>query len=200
MQRGLDGRRIALAVLGHDTAEETVVQTVRTALERAAAQVDVLEPGGGADEDWHGGRYAALVALGGETGNSTDDPRLTQLVREFLVSEKPVAAMGAAMGLVVKAGGAAGRTCAVDESLRAALETAGGRSADEAIHADGNLISAASGANVSAFAATVVEELARALEEQDVDAMSEQSFPASDPPATTPASVGHVAPDSPPRP
>ena len=88
----------------------------------------------------------------------------------------------------------------MDESLKAALETAGGKPADEPIHADGTLISATSGADVSAFAATVVEELTRALEEQDVDAMSEQSFPASDPPATTPASIGHVAPVSTPRP
>lgn len=198
MQRGLDGRRIAVAVLSRDVAE--AARTVTTALERASAQVDVLQPGGGDDEAWHGGRYAALVTLGGETGSASEDPRLTQLLREFLVSEKPVAAMGAALGPVVNAGGAAGRTCAVDESLKAALETAGGKPADEPIHADGTLISATSGADVSAFAATVVEELTRALEEQDVDAMSEQSFPASDPPATTPASIGHVAPDSPPRP
>jgi putative intracellular protease/amidase len=196
MQRGLDGRRIALAVLDPDAVG--AVNTVRTALERASAQVDVLEPGAGEDEAWHGGRYAALVVLGGEPGGA-EDPRLTQLLREFLVSEKPVAAMGAAVGPVVNAGGAAGRTCAVDQSLQAALETAGGKVAAEPIHTDGNLISAASGADVSAFAGTVVAELTRALEEQDVDAMSEQSFPASDPPATSPASVGHVAPDTPPR-
>jgi protease I len=197
VQRGLDGRRIALTALGDNAAD---AQTVRMALERAGAQVDVLQPGGGADEVWHGGRYAALVALGGDGGNAPEDPRLTQLLREFLVSEKPVAATGAAVGMVVSAGGAAGRTCAVDESLKAVMETAGGKTSEEPIHVDGNLISAVSGADVSAFAAKVVDEFTRAMEEQDVDAMSEQSFPASDPPATTPASIGHLTPDDTPRP
>ena len=111
-------------------------------------------------------------------------PRVVQLAREFLASEKPVAVLGGAAGIVVDSGGAAGRTLAADAALAPAVRAAGGTVADQPIHADGSLVSARLPADFEAFAKRVVQEFSRQLEEGDVDSMSEQSFPASDPPGS----------------
>lgn len=195
MLRDLDGRRIAVVAVGA-SAEEGRVEMVRRALEQAGAEISILQAGKGPDEDWHGGRYAALVVLGGDApAAASGDQRLTQLAREFLVSEKPVAALGQALNVVIQAGGAEGRTLASDSTFRPAVEAAGAKAVDDPVHTDGCLISAQASADIQAFAEQLVREFTRQLEERDVDAMSEQSFPASDPPATTPASIGHVGPD-----
>ena len=195
MLRNLDGRRIALVNVGAP-ADQGHAEVVRRTLEQAGAEISILEAGKGTDEDWHGGRYAALVVLGGDAPDATiEDQHLTQLAREFLVSEKPVAAMGQAVSVVIKAGGAGGRTLASDPALKPAVEAAGAKSVDDPIHSDGCLISAQAAADIQAFAQQVVREFTRQLEERDMDAMSEQSFPASDPPATTPASIGPIASD-----
>jgi putative intracellular protease/amidase len=195
MTGGLEGRRIALVAPAD--AESGRAQVVRSALAQSGAQIDLLTPGQGADEEWHGGRYAALVAIGhtGPDSSTADDPRLQQLVREFLVSEKPVAAIGSAVGTIIRSGGAAGRTLSADSEARQELGAAGGKASQNTLYADGCLVTASGDSDDAAFAAQVVRSFAAHLEERDVDAMSDQSFPASDPPATTPVSVGHVAPE-----
>lgn len=157
MQRGLEGRRIALYC--GEGAEG--VDVIAGALERAGAQVHRLsreDP----DEAWHGGMYAALVLLGGSSESIGANPRLVQLVREFMVSDKPVAAMGVPL---------------------------------DAIQVDESLLAVRGAGDPEPFARDVVTELATRLEEHDVDAMSELSFPASDPPSTSPTATGPVAPD-----
>ena len=189
MQKGLEGRRIAVTTPDGEPSEALGV--IQRELERAGAEVELLR-GDGDSDAWHGGRYAALVVFGGAQADtlSSANPRLVQLVREFLVSEKPVAAYGEALGIVVEAGGAAGRTLTAEGKLKAATETAGGRVVDEPVHVDGCLVSAQARAGVEDFVRVTVRELSRQLEERDVDEMSAQSFPASDPPATSPASAG----------
>lgn len=159
MMHGLAGRRIALAASGVDAEEQQA--SVRKALEDAGAQVDVLPSTAGTEEEWHGARYAGLVLVG---SGSSSDGKLTQLVREFLLSEKPIAAAGSGRDLVRRAGGEA-RVNASDDT------------------------------DSTDFATRVVAEFAQCLEDRDVDEMSEQSFPASDPPATTPGSTGTAGPE-----
>ena len=167
MLRGLEGRRIALVTVGDDQGHQARVDTVRRALEQAGAQIDALSSGQGPDETWHGGRYAGLVVIGGDSGVVSKDARLMQLIREFLVSEKPIAAHGDALDVIIQAEGAGGTAVTMSD------------------------------ADASLFAAQLVRQFAERLEEHDVDEMSEQSFPASDPPATTPGSIGPAAgPDS----
>ena len=160
MLRGLEGRRIALAVAGAAADTEQQASSIRATLEDAGAQIDGLDERSTRDEEWHGARYAGLVLIG--TGRS-DDPRLTQLVREFLLSEKPIAAAGAAAQLVRAAGGEPRVTGGDDLSARD-------------------------------FATRVVAEFSHCLEDRDLDEVSEESFPASDPPAVTPVSTTKVAP------
>ena len=154
MQRGLEGRRIALCA--RDEAP-----SIRRALEDAGALVEVLLGNTSLrDEDWHGGRYAALV-VGGCVDHGLVDPRVLQLLREFLVSDKPVAVFG--QGLSV-------------------LEQAGGTPADADIAFDGG--------DLAEFTRQLVADLSNQMDERQVDEMSEQSFPASDPPSTTPPAPG----------
>jgi putative intracellular protease/amidase len=154
MQRGLEDRRIALFADGG-------ASVVARALEASGARVATLNEGSATrDEDWHGGRYAALVVVDGQ-GVSGNEPRLVQLMREFLVSDKPVAVFGGGVQVLHEAGG-------VEE---------------DALIADPN-------GDVGQFATRVVAELTGRLEEAQLDDMSDQSFPASDPPSTTPAAAG----------
>jgi putative intracellular protease/amidase len=192
MQRGLEGRRIALFAAGDDDR----VAVVTRALEGAGAPIHVLKPGEGEDEDWHGARYAALVIIGDSKATFTGEPQLVQLAREFLVSDKPLAVFGSAVMVLLESGGAAGRSMAADGDLKSALEEAGGTCVDEPIHEDESLITAAASANIEEFAKRVVSNFSERLEERATDEMSELSFPASDPPAVAPSTVGRVSPDS----
>ena len=194
MRRGLEGRRIALIVAGEGATSRGLGQLVRAALERGGAEVDVREAGSN-EEQLQGGTYAGLVAIAGEPDQARADARVVQLMREFLASEKPVAVGRAALSWVIAAGGAAGRSLAADAEHKGAVEAAGGKLTGTPIHTDGCLVSARSDASEEAFASQVLRDFSRLLDERDVDAMSEQSFPASDPPATSPASIGHVSPD-----
>jgi protease I len=194
MQRGLEGRRIAVIVEAGDDAAERQAATVIRALEGAAAKLEVLRDPGKA-EQWHAGAYAGLVLIGGTGTANKAAPGIVQMVREFLVSDKPVAAFGGALTSVFEAGGVAGRTVAAGDELKAELEKAGAVCVDEPIHVDGNLITALGSADADSFAGRIVQELSDLLEEHELDEMSDMSFPASDPPATSPASVGRPAPE-----
>jgi putative intracellular protease/amidase len=152
MLRGLEGRRIALYARGDD-------RSIRSRLEDAGAQVVDLSAGAPAEEDWHSGKYAALV-IGSCVEGDAVQPRALQLLREFLVADKPVAVVG--------------------EGVRA-LEEAG------ALQTDAVLADAAGSGD---FAERLVRAFSDRLDEAQVDDMSEQSFPASDPPSVTPTSAG----------
>ncbi len=168
MLRGLEGRRIAL--FAGDAGGSGAAAAILSELERHGARVENLARSTG--EDWHGGRFAALVIAASPDAASN---QLVQLVREFLLSDKPIAAFGAGATVLERAGGA---------------------------DADVVLIETGEGADAGEFARRAAAALARHLEEREVDEMSEQSFPASDPPSTTPSSVGRVRrdrePDTPP--
>lgn len=191
MQRGLDGRRIALFSDLKDGGANTPAEAVRRALEGAGAKVQLLSASA-TEEDWHGAKYAALVLVDGDGSSSQNDPRILQLVREFLVSDKPLAAFGAAVRAVFEAGGVQGRSVAASGDLKAAIEKGGATCVKEDMHADGALITARSEVGIDGFASRLVRELANRFEEGALDEMSELSFPASDPPAVSPASIGHL--------
>ncbi|MEX2179401.1 MAG: DJ-1/PfpI family protein [Gemmatimonadaceae bacterium] len=182
MRRPLEGRRIA--VFGPESEERTVAAT----LERAGAIVQPLRSAD-AGERWHGGMYAALVVVGDGGGG---DPRLRQLVREFLVVDKPIAVHGNAVSVLLQAGGLAGRKIAAQGEFRGVVEAAGATCVSDPIHVDDALITASAGSAVGTFAERVVEAFGRRMEEHDVDEMSDMSFPASDPPSVSPSTAGPV--------
>lgn len=194
MLRGLQGRRVAIVALSETPGGDSAAHPVIQALEQAGAQLQALGVTA-PDEDFQGSRYAALVLSGDGGSRFSDDKRVVQLVREFLASDKPVAAFGSALSAILAAGGATGRSIATHHPLGAELQGAGSTCVDEAICVDEALITAGGHAPVAEFAARVVQELSERLEERAVDEMSDLSFPASDPPAVTPATVGPAAAD-----
>jgi hypothetical protein len=156
MQRGLEGRRIALfGEPGSDTAE------IRKELIAAGAEINEL-PGGGSDDRWHSGMYAALIVVGDADAKTELHPKIAQMIREFMVTEKPVATFQANA---------------------------------EALQVDESLLAVKGSGDARGFAREVVSVLADRLDEQAVDEMSDQSFPASDPPAINPGSARPAAPD-----
>ena len=192
--RGLEGRRVAVFVSRDDEEAQKNGAMVVAALEGSGALAHTLSAVDAKDADFYSGASAALVAVGGPT-EFKGDPRVVQLAREFLAADKPVAAYGSAISLILAAGGAAARTIACPESLKAPLESAGGTCAKTPLHVDDTLITASDQAGAANFAAEVVRVFSSHLEERAVDEMSDLSFPASDPPATTPATVGKASPE-----
>ena len=155
MQRGLEDRRVALFAAGDKGR-------VARALQQQAARVALLNGGiATRDEDWHGARYAALVIIDAGQNASGKEPRLVQLVREFLVSDKPVAVYGGGIQVLHEAGG-------IEEDVLIAERDV----------------------DLEEFTSRLVAKLVTALDEAQLDDMSDQSFPASDAPSTTPVSVG----------
>jgi putative intracellular protease/amidase len=195
MVRGLEGRRVAVCAPSDDDVGQRRVAVLTGALEKAGARIQLLSQGTPSDEDFQGAKYAALVLIGNGRSGFGGDPRLVQLAREFLASDKPVAAIGGAQAVILEAGGAAGHTVAAHGPLKTDLAEAGATVSAESIHVDDALITAQGSVDIEQFAATVVRELSNRLEERELDEMSESSFPASDPPAITPAKIGRVSPD-----
>ncbi|HEU4995948.1 MAG TPA: DJ-1/PfpI family protein [Gemmatimonadaceae bacterium] len=188
MMRGLADRRVAVFVASQDDSGQRRADAVIKALVGAGAREDVLSTPGFSDSDFASGRYAALILVG-DGGSQAPDPRVVQLAREFLASEKPVAVWGA-LRAILEAGGARGRRVAGDAPLRATLEQAGATWVDEPMFVDEELITAGAGVSGEEFAARVTKEFADRLDERALDEMSELSFPASDPPAVSPSFIG----------
>jgi putative intracellular protease/amidase len=182
---GLQGKRIV--VLGEATADP-----VARVLSDAGATVERLDDVAN-EAQWHSAAYAALVIIGALPEVKED--KAVQLIREFLIADKPVAVHGAAVALLLTSGGVAGRTVAADASMEALLGSAGATPAREPLHADEGVITSRANVDLADFARRVVARLEERMDEQRVDEMSDLSFPASDPPAVSPASIGRPARD-----
>ena len=151
MARGLEGKRIALFAGAEADA-------LRTALQKAGGLVeDLLDGRSRTEAAWHAARYAAIVVGSGSDGDLRG--RVVQLLRESLLSAKPIVVIGNGLPVLEEAGG----------SEQDALIVRSGPGEDPG---------------------DAVRLLADRLAEREVDETSDLSFPASDPPAITPASIG----------
>lgn len=178
MQGGLQGKKVALLA----TPDAASAAAWRRALEQAGAVVELL--GEGHAQLSAALDYEALVALGPSAEAADRAParfprELVQLVKELAMSEKPVVALGSAVGLLAEADVVRGRSVAAPESLREELERAGAHVKDEALLCDDRIWT---GMGTDADAARIVKALGGEIAQLSVDRVSEQSFPASDPP------------------
>ena len=179
MQAGLQGKKVALV------ATEDAVQATswRRALEQAGAVVDTL--GGDGGQITAALDYEALVAIGASGDGPVDRARpqfpreVVQLVKELVMVDKPVVALGSAVVLLADADVVQGRRVAAAGGLRERLEEAGAHVADDALVCDERLWT---GTGTTDDATRVVRALSGAVTDVATDRMSEQSFPASDPP------------------
>jgi protease I len=207
MELGLKGKKVA--ILATDGVEQVELVEPRKALDAAGAVTHLVSPKKGeiqafnhldkgdklpvdrSLDDAHAADYSALMLPGGVANPDAlrMDPKAVQFVREFLVSDKPVAAICHAPWLLVEADGVAGRTLTSWPSLKTDIENAGGTWVDQPVHVDEKLITSRKPADIPYFNKQMVREFGNRLDEARVDEMSEQSFPASDPPPG-PASIG----------
>jgi protease I len=102
-------------------------------------------------------------------------------VRQFMESDKPVAAICHAPWLLVEADAVRGRTITSWPSLQTDVKNAGGAWVDKQVQLDQKLLTSRKPDDLPAFCAQLVTLLSSAIDERRLDKMVEQSFPASDP-------------------
>ena len=208
MEQGLKGRRVA--ILATDGVEQVELEVPRKALDEAGAVTHLIAPEEGSiqamnhDEkgarlpvdrvlaDAHASEYDALVLPGGVANPDKlrQDLRAVQFVREFMLADKPVAAICHAAWMLVEANAVAGRTLTSWPSLQTDVRNAGGDWVDESVRVDDKLITSRKPGDLPDFCAAIVKEFASAIETQArLDLVGEQSFPASDPPPS-PTAIG----------
>jgi protease I len=196
MEFGLKGRHIA--ILGTDGVDGAQLGARRKAFVGAGAIADVLAPHSGEIRSADGAGvavnqtldvcraadYDALVIPGGRQAMDAlrHEPRAVQLVREFMAADKPVAAIGDGVRLLIAADALAGRTVAAAPELADEVRGAGGQPSDEQVSVDEKLVTGRAGDESTRLDAVILREFANRLDEARVDELSEQSFPASDPP------------------
>jgi protease I len=200
MDSGLRGRKVA--ILATNGVEQIELEAPRRALDAAGAVTHLISPSGDSiqamNHDEKGSRmpvdrllaearpseYDALVLPGGLKNPDTlrMDEKAVQFVREFMLSDKPVASICHGPWMLVEAGAVAGRTLTSWPSLRTDIRNAGGEWVDEVVRVDDRLITSRKPDDLPAFCATIVKEFAKRIDDARLDAVSEQSFPASDPP------------------
>jgi protease I len=207
MSGKLEGRRIA--ILATDGVEQVELVDVRRALDDAGAKTELISPKADriqafthhekADSfpvdvviaDARPSDYSGLYLPGGVANPDAlrTDAKAVQFVREFMAADKPVAAICHGAWLLVEADAVAGRKLTSWPSLKTDINNAGGEWVDEAVVVDGDLITSRKPADIPAFAQRLLAEFSTQIQEREVDRVSEQSFPASDPPPG-PAAIG----------
>ena len=207
MESGLKGRKVA--ILATDGVEQVELEQPRRALDAAGAVTHLIGLKEGSiqamNHDEKGARlpvdrvigevraqdYDALLLLGGVANPDTlrTNAQAVQFAREFMLSDRPVAAICHGPWLLVEAGAVAGRTLTSWPSLKTDIQNAGGEWVDEECRVDDRLVTSRKPADLPKFCATIVKEFASGIEQAKVDATSEQSFPASDPPPG-PSAIG----------
>jgi protease I len=207
MEFGLKGRKVA--IVATDGVEQVELEEPRRALDAAGAVTHLVAPKEGSiqamNHDEKGARlpvdrvladvrasdYDALLLPGGVANPDRlrMDPSAVQFVREFMLSERPVAAICHGAWLLVEAGAVAGRTLTSWPSLQTDIRNAGGEWVDEEVRIDDRLVTSRNPDDLPAFCAAIVREFGNRMDEAKVDSLSEQSFPASDPPPG-PSAIG----------
>jgi protease I len=181
----LDGMKVA--VLATDGVEQVELDRPWQALEEAGAEPELVSLEGGtitaydhidkgerrkvdavvstADPDG----YAALVLPGGVINGDfvRADADAVAFVTSFFEAGKPVAAICHAPWVLIEAGVVGGRRMTSWPSLQTDLRNAGADWVDEEVVVDGNLITSRNPDDLDAFSAAIVEQFARADDEDD---------------------------------
>jgi protease I len=206
MAEGLKGKKVAF--LATDGVEQVELTHPWQALEKAGAEVHLIAPKRGRIQGMNHldkgdtfevtrtldeasvADYAMLVLPGGVANPDAlrQEPKAVQLVKEFMVADKPVAAICHAPWLLVEADVVRGRTLTSWPSLKTDITNAGGEWVDAKVHQDLKLITSRKPEDLPAFSAKLVGAI-DVVEEVALDKMVEQTFPASDP-LPGPASIG----------
>jgi protease I len=157
MELGLKGRKVA--ILATDGVEQVELIEPRRALDAAGAITHVIAPKEGTiqgmNHDEKGDQlpvdrplsqvraseYDALLLPGGVANPDTlrMDSAAVQFVREFMLADKPVAAICHGPWLLVEADAVSGRTLTSWPSLKTDIRNAGGQWVDQPVSIDDRL-------------------------------------------------------------
>ena len=209
-EQALQGKRVA--VLATDGVEQVELTEPVKALKAAGAEVVLvsLEAGRiqGVNHDEKGDTFpvdalvadtvskgfAGLVLPGGVANPDKlrTDEKAVAFVKEFMDSDKPVAAICHGPWMLVEAGVLKGRTITSWPSLKTDVRNAGGEWVDKQVNVDQKLVTSRKPDDLPAFCSKMISIFASSSAEHTegkLDRMVEQSFPASDP-LPGPSSIG----------
>jgi len=208
MNVSLKGKKVA--ILATDGVEQVELEKPRKALEDAGATTHLIAPKAGTiqgmNHDDKGSQlkvdkvlgevkpsdYDALLLPGGVANPDRlrTDERAVQFAREFMLSDKPVAAICHGPWLLVEANAVAGRTLTSWPSLQTDVRNAGGDWVDAPVQEDDKLVTSRKPDDIPQFNDAMLRTFAGVSgTDAQVDVTSEQSFPASDPPPG-PSAIG----------
>jgi protease I len=199
MAGNLLGRKVA--VLATDGVEQVELTAPWQALKEAQAEVMLVSMKAGeiqgfiheekADtfhvdkvaKDVTAQDFDALVIPGGvrNTEALRANSEVIELVRGFMESDKPVAAICHAPRILVEADSVQGRTLTSHPEIADEIRAAGGSWVDKQASLDQRLLTSRRQEDLPAFCGNLIAMLSSAIEERKLDKMVEQTFPASDP-------------------
>src|SRR4051812_38617906 len=181
MQQTLSGKRIAILVTDGFRLEE--LTEPRKALEEAGARADIVSPKpdkvkGWRDNKWEGefevdvaldsaeaSDYDGLVLPGGvmNPDKLRRNEEALDFVRDFFSGGKPVAAICHGPWTLIDAGVVRGRRMTSYESIQSDLKNAGAEWVDEEVVVDQGLVTSRKPADLPAFNAKMIEEIAEGV-------------------------------------
>ncbi len=180
-----DQKRKPLAILVADGFEERQLTDTQKKLIDSACQAKVIGAEGSLVHGWHQGAWGhhfmaeanladvlsadfdgLLVPDGAQsTATLRRNPHARRFVKAFVDSKKPAAVIGEAVVLLKDAEVLAGRQVAATDAIRDEVEQGGATVVDEALVADGSLITAQTGEALQ----QVLRQLLDGMEPTDQD-------------------------------
>lgn len=168
-----------ILIIATNGFEQSELEVPRDELRNAAGRVDVASPDGRSIRGWDKtdwgrtvqadlkiadadpGDYDALVIPGGQINPDLlrVDQSAMAVVRSFLDSGKPVAAICHGPWLLAEADAVRGRDVTSYKSIRRDLENAGANWLDEEVVVDQGIITSRSPADLRPFVAKIIEEV-----------------------------------------
>ncbi len=173
----IDNTRIL--ILSADGFEQAELTVPRDELRKAGARVDVATPDGKPIRGWkvkdwgdtvgadlaiamaNPADYDAVVLPGGQINPDKlrVNPDAMKVVRAFLQSGKPVAAICHGPWLLVEADAVRGRKVTSYQSIRTDVKNAGGDWVDQEVVVDDGIITSRSPDDLPAFVAKIIEQV-----------------------------------------
>jgi protease I len=174
----LQGKKVAILVT--DGFEQVELTEPKRALEQAGATAQVVSPKDGKVKGWNhtewgeeipvdiplanaqAGAFDALLLPGGvmNPDKLRMNPDAVQFVKDFVDSQKPIAAICHGPWTLIEAGAVRDRTITSYPSLRTDLVNAGANWVDEQVVVDNGLVTSRKPDDIPAFNAKMIEEFA----------------------------------------